>query len=105
MMKALSDCQTLNMSQIGKILQLPRPQVTSKVDRLVDLRFVDRKTDPDDRRNVLVFLTSEGSVAFERFDEMIRQGVKESLSTLTEEDVVQLSAALSAMRRILGKFE
>jgi DNA-binding MarR family transcriptional regulator len=104
-MKALSEGGILTMSQIGGTLDLPRPQVTPLVDRLVDLQLADRKVDPEDRRNVLVFLTEEGQEAYERYDQMIRQSVRESLSHLANRDVAQLSAALNTMRGVLSKLE
>ena len=54
--------QTLNMS---------KPAVTRAVDRLTTEGFVQRKTDQDDRRSVLIGRTAKGSAFLRDFGDMV----------------------------------
>ena len=52
-------------------LTISKPAVTRALDRLTGLDFVRRRTDPEDRRNVLVNRTVAGSVFLNDFAERI----------------------------------
>jgi DNA-binding MarR family transcriptional regulator len=52
-------------------LGISKPAVTRALDRLVDLGYVRRRTDPRDHRSVLVQRTVRGSVFLSDFAELI----------------------------------
>jgi DNA-binding MarR family transcriptional regulator len=56
------------------------PTVTSVVDRLVGHGLVERRDDPDDRRRVIVALSSDGGALVER----IQQGRRARLAAAVE---------------------
>ena len=51
-MKTLEEAGTLHVTEIGERLQIPRPQMTHLIDKLVSLGIVERQTDTADRRTV-----------------------------------------------------
>src|SRR6185436_17319070 len=51
---------TLAPSQLTRWLMLSPSGITSRLDRLEKLGFVERKATPDDRRSLLVVLTPAG---------------------------------------------
>ncbi|MFA6193304.1 MAG: MarR family transcriptional regulator [Parcubacteria group bacterium] len=55
------------VSGISEHLFLSPSSVSQLTDRLFALRLMDRKSDPDDRRSVLVFLTKKGEQFVQRF--------------------------------------
>jgi len=68
--------------------------MTNRIDRLVERRLVERRTDPHDGRGVLVVMTTLGR---ERVDAAIRQlvdGEAELLGALSNADQERLGALL-----------
>ena len=63
----------LNPSRLMQEMLAPSGTMTSWIDRLSELGFVKRLPDPDDRRGVLVQLTSQGRKAVAEMDKMARQ--------------------------------
>ncbi|MEI6557039.1 MAG: MarR family transcriptional regulator [Rhodospirillaceae bacterium] len=53
------------------ILNISKPAVTRALDRLSVLGFIRRKRDTEDRRNVLVQRTVQGSVFLSEFSDMV----------------------------------
>src|SRR6185369_2564685 len=51
---------TLSMSDIGKCLSMPKPHITVIVDKLIEEGYVERQSDPADRRIVNILLTEKG---------------------------------------------
>jgi DNA-binding MarR family transcriptional regulator len=102
---------TLSLRKAGKLsspgalardLELSSGAVTSRLDRLEALGFLNRLPDPADRRGVLVELTPEGRAAWESAIEV--QGRKEAFfaSTLSKEEQIQLNGLL---RKLLVALE
>lgn len=56
---------------LAEHLRVTKPVITRAVDRLSELGMVRRKTDPDDRRSVLLQRTVKGSVFLREFGELI----------------------------------
>ena len=89
-----------SMGEIAEHAAIPNPTATRVVDRLVENSLAHRRTDPDDRRRVLVHLASGGRDLVtrvsrkleKRFDSVFRElPVTESeLSAI----VVQLSESI-----------
>ena len=68
--------------------------MTNRIDRLVDRRLVERRTDPNDGRGILVVMTEAGR---ERVDAAIRtllQAESDLLERLTVQDQERLSGLL-----------
>lgn len=56
---------------LSETLSISKPAISRALDRLVDLGFVKRAKDIQDRRNVLVRRTVRGSVFLSKFAGMI----------------------------------
>lgn len=56
---------------LAEQLNVTKPVITRAVDRLGELDLVRRKTDPDDRRSVLLQRTVKGAVFLREFGELI----------------------------------
>lgn len=60
-------------------LNVAKPAVTRALDRLSELGLVRRKSDPDDRRSVLINRTVKGSVFLSDFGELIAAAAEASV--------------------------
>ena len=104
-MKLLEEAETLRVAEIGERLQIARPQMTHLIDKLVDLNIVERQTGTADRRTINIVLTSKGRITLEEHDNCIRNAIKETLSSLTSEELEDLSASLRRLRDIFLKLQ
>ena len=62
---------------LAKILNVTKPAITRAIDRLGEFGLARRKTDPRDRRSVIVQRTVKGSVHLAEFAEIIGNATKE----------------------------
>jgi len=92
---------TQSMSDIGKCLSMPKPHVTVIVDKLIEEGYVERQSDPKDRRVVNILLTEKGLNDFEKIKLAVSENLKVKLLELTEEQLEMLAIASQQMREIL----
>lgn len=57
---------------LAELLNVSKPAITRAIDRLGEFGLAKRKTDPDDRRSVIVQRTVKGSVYLHEFAEIIQ---------------------------------
>jgi len=61
---------------LAEQLNVTKPVITRAVDRLSELGMIRRKTDPDDRRSVLLQRTVKGSIFLREFAELLVAAAK-----------------------------
>jgi DNA-binding MarR family transcriptional regulator len=104
-MKTLEEAGTLHVTEIGERLQIPKPQMTHLIDKLVNLDMVERQPDTKDRRTINIALTRRGKTILKKHRKMIEDAIKKILASLTDEDLQELSTSLKKLREILSKLE
>lgn len=62
---------------LAEILKVSKPAITRAIDRLGEFGLVRRKTDPRDRRSIIVQRTVKGSVYLAEFAEIISEATLE----------------------------
>ena len=102
-MKQLDVAGTLHVTEIGERLQIARPQMTHLLDKLADLKMVERHTDKTDRRMINIVLTDKGKNTLDEHTSGIRKAMKETLSGLTDKELDDLSDSLRKLRDLLSK--
>jgi len=88
--------------RLARLMELSSGAMTNRLDRLEEAGLLRRLPDPDDRRGILVELTTEGKRVYE--EAIGVQGRKEAFfaSALNKTEQKQLNALL---RRIMIEFE
>jgi DNA-binding MarR family transcriptional regulator len=84
---------------------ISQPGVTQLVNRLEERGWVERRTDPDDRRAVLVALTAKGSDALEAVRGEFRALLHEEMAALDDDEVETLAAAVDVLDRLIERIE
>jgi DNA-binding MarR family transcriptional regulator len=102
-LKLLRDAGPLPVSGIGGWHHIPKPQMTYLIARLVELGLVERRPDARDRRVINVALTRKGRETMEECMDLIKGSAREQLSSLSDEELRQLAAALKWVREIISK--
>jgi len=62
---------------LAEILKVTKPAITRAIDRLGEFGLARRKTDPRDRRSIVVHRTVKGSVYLAEFAEIIHDATQE----------------------------
>ena len=88
---------------IGNILHISKQQMTSITEKLCDAGFITRKTDPSDRRRLLLSLTDEGNRVLDDQNDIVRKKFLDSLKGLTEEEQAELASSIAMVSHYIGK--
>ena len=104
-MTVLKEEGTLHPAEIGKRLQIAKAQMTHLIDKLVDLRMVERNMDADDRRTINITLSDRGRSFMQRQDSIAVNAVGEYIADLNEGELETLTTSLRNLRDILFKLE
>jgi DNA-binding MarR family transcriptional regulator len=90
-------------STIGKYTGMEKSSLTRMVDDLEKKDIVYRKTDPDDRRKVLVSLTQKGLSCYNQLNEITAEMAEDILKFVDEKDLEEFVKSLETTVRILRK--
>lgn len=97
--------QGATMGALSEQMMMTRQQMTKIIDGLVERQLVERQTDPENRRQVLVTISDQG----ERYlDEMARRKadrMRRMLDAVEDADVDRLLEAIRTFKDVLGKIE
>lgn len=88
----------LPSGEVGERLVTRLPDVTRLIDRLVKDQLVDRIRDTEDRRVVLLRITTKGLSLLRKLDVPVLEAHRESLGHLTRAELKQLNALLDKAR-------
>lgn len=91
----------LPMSEIGRRLSMPKPHVTTIVDKLIADSLVERLNDPNDRRVVMVHLTELGANTLAAVKKDISEDLRLKLEKLDEAKLQQLASSVNHVRETL----
>jgi DNA-binding MarR family transcriptional regulator len=101
----LSDHRRLPISEIGRNLFIPKPQMTALVDKLIQFGMVTRMPDTEDRRVINISLTDKGRKTIEECDKLIRESIRQKLSSLSSSDLQAFLKCTTLLREIGAKLE
>jgi len=93
----------LSMSEIGKYLSMPKPHITVIVDKLIEEGYVERQSDPHDRRIVNILITEKGLTYFAEIKLAISETLKSKLMLLSSGELDILATASQQVKDILIK--
>jgi MarR family 2-MHQ and catechol resistance regulon transcriptional repressor len=91
-LEALLHIGPLNQRELGQKLLKSGGNITLVIDNLQKGGLVEKKTDPNDRRAVIISLTKKGRDFIEDFFPQHLDKIKEEFSVLTSEEKEQLAA-------------
>ncbi len=99
----LSKNGDLMMTEIGNELGLPKSNVTTIVDKLVDANLVERIDDKNDRRIIRISITDNGRQTLKKARAILAMSIKDKLEHLPEPDLVDLDRSLKNIMKIVSK--
>ncbi|GLC30069.1 MarR family winged helix-turn-helix transcriptional regulator [Clostridium omnivorum] len=101
----LEETGVMSVTELAKALMVSKPNVTPIVQKLVDKDFVERFQDKKDRRYIYIKLTESGTDFLSKHKDIVTEGLKKKLSSISKRDLEKLAIALTDLKDILGKIE
>ncbi|MGO8683328.1 MAG: MarR family winged helix-turn-helix transcriptional regulator [Thermoleophilia bacterium] len=96
---AIERSKATSVCMLGRELSIGESATSLLVDKLVRRGYVERTTDPDDRRRVLLAATVRGQELLHELRHGHHQSLMEWLTALTDEDLDVLSRGLRTLRQ------
>lgn len=93
----------LHVAEIGDRLRIARAQMTQLIDRLVCLKLVERQPDAADRRTIIIRLSDYGKAVLEEHKASVMSAMEETMGSLSDADLRDLSEALRRVQEILSR--
>lgn len=102
-MKNLRTEGPCSMTELGKLLSVSKPNVTTLVDKLVELNIVKRKFDDSDRRIINIELTEQGCDYFEDLKETLKAALSKSMKKFTKDDLALFKETINNMKVLISR--
>ena len=99
-MGIIKDEGPLPISEIGKRLLIPKPQMTHVISRMVNIGVIEKQPCPNDKRIINIGLTASGILTARQIDEFLKHNVRKNLSYLTSKELEELSFLLVKLREL-----
>jgi DNA-binding MarR family transcriptional regulator len=93
----LEDGGAMTAGRLGELTGLTSGAVTRMIDRLERARYVRRRSDPDDRRKVLVELVPGRAKEFDRFYGPMARGATDYLGRYSDAELGLIAGLLEHM--------
>jgi DNA-binding MarR family transcriptional regulator len=94
----LNEEDQITSSELGKRTELDSATLTGILDRLEAAGFIERMSNPDDRRSICIHLTKKGRTMAREATRVIAEANKEFLQVLTEEQKRDLQGTIQILR-------
>ncbi|PWR74542.1 MarR family winged helix-turn-helix transcriptional regulator [Methanospirillum stamsii] len=92
-----------SMTSLGSQAHISKPYMTRLVDSLIQDGYVERNSDPHDRRVIIISITNKGELVNKKFLIELRDSVKPFLKSLTKEELDKITAASNDIAEIFSK--
>lgn len=91
------------LSEIGQRLQISKQQMTNICDKLLHTGLITKRQDHEDRRRMLISMTSAGEKILDDQNELVRQRFLSSLRGLSEEERTELRHSITNLNHYIEK--
>ncbi len=85
-MAMLASSAPVSAKKLGGLLDMDQVQVTRALNKLLDNGYVTRRTDPEDRRKVILALSTEGAEVYEAIVVMAMELERKFLGEIPPEE-------------------
>lgn len=105
LMEILREKGSCTMTELGRLLIVSKPNITTLVDKLVGLEMVRRSFDENDRRLIYIELTDNGRDFLSELREMMKGNFGKSLLKFTDDELVLFKETINNMKRLIEIME
>ena len=90
----------MTVTELTKMTSMSKSQMTAVIDKLVKLEVLERHPDEKDRRVINIVLTEHGRIILREVRRKIKNNIKQILSSLTPEELANMSSALKTLKEM-----
>jgi DNA-binding MarR family transcriptional regulator len=94
----LTEEDQISSSELGKRTELDSATLTGILDRLEAAGFLERRSNPDDRRSIHIHLTPKGKALGRETAELLVSANREFLNQLSEKQIKELFSIIQTLR-------
>lgn len=91
-----------NLTDLAEYIGVSLPSMSKLVDALAFRNFIDRQSDPGDRRKVRLYLTEDGAAVLTSAREAVKSAFAAKLAQLRPQDVATLTSGLELLRGLFA---
>ena len=99
-LKLLEKKHQLYVTEFVDILSITKPQMTSLIDKLILMGYVNRTNDNDDRRKIYISLTKAGKNITSKINNAINNQLDNHLIKLSEKELEALENGLVILQKL-----
>lgn len=99
----LFEMRRTTVSELSNQLHISRPNMTPLIDKLVQHKLVERKTNEEDRRVIQIEITAEGDQFCKELHGLLLEQIKSKLDSLENEDLIELKKCMISLKSIVMK--
>lgn len=96
---------TSSISEVAKNLVISKPNMTPIIDKLISEGMINRYNDPNDRRVLRIELTDKANEFIKKQEEVIKNNLAKKISSLSSEDLEDLSNHVVGITDIILKID
>ncbi len=96
-MAMLASLAPISAKRLGEYLDCNQVQVTRTLNKLLDNGYVSRRTDPKDRRKVILTLNDKGAEVYQSIVEMAKDLEAKLLAQMSEGEQVTFRGTLKGL--------
>ena len=90
----------ISLSAVAEHLGVTKATASAMIERLVQRGLIDRATHPQERRQMMLKLTVEGSEHFHLSREQTHAEITKRLKNLSEEQLITISLGLNILKKV-----
>ncbi|NLM68094.1 MAG: MarR family transcriptional regulator [Enterococcus sp.] len=99
-LKLLEENKHLYVTEFVDILSITKPQMTSLIDKLVKMGYVNRTNDINDRRKIYISATQKGKMTISKINKTIDNKIDKHLFELTQKELEALENGLLILQKL-----
>jgi len=99
-MRILFGKEKLFVTEIVQTLGITKSQMTSSIDKLLKLGYVERWPDTTDRRKIYVSITKDGERITDRINTRMKERFYEDIKTMSSQELTDLEKGLKVLRKL-----
>lgn len=85
------------------MLHLSKQQMTTIVEKLTSVGYIERHSDPEDRRRSLLSITAAGQQLLDKQDDRVRERFDQRLARLSPQQIESLDTSMQILNESIEK--
>lgn len=91
------------ISELCSMLHLSKQQMTTIVEKLTSVGYIERHSDPEDRRCSLLSITAAGQQLLDKQDDRVRERFDQRLARLSPQQIEGLDTSMQILNESIEK--